>query len=56
MMKTDCTKLDCFFRVGDMCCNLCAIPDDSCNLYFRAEQDTADRPPGLEDRHVGENT
>ncbi|MEE8394141.1 MAG: hypothetical protein V3R66_07330 [Rhodospirillales bacterium] len=38
MIKSKCTKLDCFFRVGDTCCNLCAVGDDTCDLYWPADK------------------
>tara|TARA_B100000315_G_C14285284_1_gene454922 strand:+ start:299 stop:469 length:171 start_codon:yes stop_codon:yes gene_type:complete len=55
-MKTDCTKLDCFFRVGETCCNLCAVPDDSCPLYFPAEIDPAERPAEQEELNAGQGS
>ncbi|OHC75648.1 MAG: hypothetical protein A3G18_00370 [Rhodospirillales bacterium RIFCSPLOWO2_12_FULL_58_28] len=44
MMETICTKFDCFFRVKDMCCNLCAEGKDPCLLYW-----PADKKPEIKD-------
>ncbi len=42
MIKTECSKKDCFFRLGDMCCNLCAPGNDSCSLYWVADSNKQD--------------
>ncbi len=42
MIKTECSKKDCFFRLEDMCCNLCAPGNDSCSLYWVADSNKQD--------------
>lgn len=39
MVKTECSRQDCYFRVGEMCCNLCAKGENPCDLYWPAMTD-----------------